>query len=360
MATTDKVDPTLSPRRRRMAESRQNRRRRPLALVIAGGLLLGIIAFLGVGYYITFISPPRQVVASVNGVKFTLGDMVTIIKANAAFRAQTGAPSGLSTFPFQVLDNLVDGELIKQVAPGLGLRVTAEEIDARLRENFYPEVPTGQDPSNAQLDREYRENYLSYLAIARYSERTYLEIIRGDLIRVKARDTFTERVPAIEEQVYVEWIKIGQERDTPLQTLESLREQIVEGAEFGVLAQQFNDEDRYADLKGVVGWVPRGAFPDLDETLFSIEHNAVSEPIFSDSGYHLLRVTDGPETREVTEEMRDALKTSLFNEWIAGLRNSPDVEVSFGSEEYEWLVRKTREAVPAPTAEPDRQGQSPL
>ncbi|MCZ6789971.1 MAG: SurA N-terminal domain-containing protein [Chloroflexi bacterium] len=356
MATTDRVDSTLSPRRRRMAQSRQGRRRRPLALVIAGALLLSIVAFLGVGYYITFISPPQQVVANINGVKFTLGDMETIIKANAAFRAQTGSPSGLSTFPFQVLDNLVDGELIKQAAPELGLRITAEEIDARLRENFYPDVPVGQDPSDAQLEREYTEAYLSYLAIARYSEKTYRDIILGDLIRVKARDTFSERVPAIEEQVYVEWILINQERDNPLQTVESLREQLAEGTEFGVLAQQFNDEDRYADLKGVVGWVPRGAFPRLDETLFSIEHDTASEPLFGDRGYYLLRVTDGPETREVTEEMREALKTSLFNEWISGLRNSSGVDVSFGSVEYEWLVRRTREAVPLPTAEPGLQG----
>ena len=349
MATTDKADSALSPRRRRMAQAQ---RRRPLPLMIAGGLLLGILVILAVGYYFTFIVPPRQVVGNVNGVKFTLGDMVTIIKANAAFRAQTGAPSGLSTFPFQVLDNLVDGEIIKQVAPGLGLRVSAEEIDARLRDNFYPDVPTGQSPSDVQLEREYRENYLSYLAIARYSEKTYRDIIRGDLLRVKARDTFTDRVPAIEEQVYVEWIVINQEQNTPLQTLELIREQIVEGAEFGVLAQQFNNENRYSDRRGVVGWVPRGAFPKLDEVLFSSEHDVLREPIFSDIGYYLLKVTAGPETREVTDEMREALKTSLFDQWLAELRNSNDVEVNFGSAEYEWLVRKTREAVPAPTSQP--------
>ncbi len=305
MSTTDKADAALSPRRRRMAQAQ--RRRRPLPLMIAGGLLLGIVVILAVGYYFTFIVPPRHVVANVNGVKYTLGDMVAIIKANVAFRTQSGAPSGLSTFPFQVLDNLVDGELIKQVAPGMGLRVGAEEIEARLRENFYPDVPAGQSPSDAQLEREYRESYLSYLAIARYSDKTYRDIIRGDLLRIKARDTFTDRVPAIEEQVYVEWIVINQERDTPLQTLESIREQIVAGAEFGVLAQQFNDEQRYSDRRGVVAWVPRGAFPDLDETLFSSEHNVLSEPIFSDTGYYLLKVTAGPETREVTEEMREAL-----------------------------------------------------
>ena len=357
MATTDKADAALSPRRRRMAQARAQRRRRPLPLMIAGGLLLGIVVILAVGYYFTFIVPPRHVVANVNGVKFTLGDMVAIIKANAAFRAQTGASSGLSTFPFQVLDNLVDGELIKQVAPGLGLRVGPEDIEGRLRDNFYPDVPAGQSPADAQLEREYRENYLGYLAVARYSDKTYRDIIRGDLLRVEARDTFTDRVPAIEEQVYVEWIALNQERDTPLQTLESIREQIVAGAEFGVLAQQFNDDNKYADRKGVVGWVPRGAFPDLDETLFSSEHDVLSEPIFSDAGYYLLKVTAGPETREVTEEMREALKTTLFNQWLAELRNSHEVDVKFGSKQYEWLVRKTREAVPVPTSQPQ---QGPL
>lgn len=361
MTTTNGIDAGLSRRRRKMIQSRQNRRR-PRSIAIAASLLFVISLVLLVGYYITFVAPPRHVVAHVNGVEFTLGDMNVIIKANAAFRAETGAEGGISTFPFQVLDNLVEGELINQVAPNLGLSVTDPEIENRLRENFYPKPPEGQNPSAEQLEREYREKYTRYLAIAQYSASTYREIIRGDLMREKALETFEDRVPSIEEHIFVEWIRIGQEGDRPLQTLEGVREQLINGANFGVLAQQFSDDKKYADLKGVVGWVPRGAFPDLDETFFSMKPNTPSEPMFSGDGYYVIRVTGNPETRQVSKLMSQLIKESIFKKWVDELRSANSVNVDFGSEEYDWLISKTREAVPEPTATPGlpQQFQSPV
>jgi|GEM_PF-998369 hypothetical protein len=356
MTTTNGIDAGLSPRRRRMAQYRQSRRR-PLSIVIAAALLFIISLVLLVGYYITFVVPPKHVVAHVNGVEFTLGDMDVIIKANAAFRAETGAQGGISTFPFQVLDNLVEGELINQVSPSLGLSVTDQEIENRLRENFYPTPPEGQKPSEEQLEREYREKYTRYLAIAQYSASTYREIIRGDLMRAKALETFENRVPSIEEHAFVEWIRIGQEGDRPLQTLEGIHEQLINGANFGVLAQQFSDDKRHADLKGVVGWVPRGAFPDLDETFFSIKPNTPSEPMFAGDGYYVIRITGNPETRQVSKEMSQLVKESIFKKWVDELRAANSVNVDFGSEEYDWLINKTREAVPEPTATPGLPGQ---
>jgi len=341
---------TLSRRRQRTRQQREWRRQR-LAIVVAVAILLVVVAIPVYGYYTTFVAPPRRVIASINGVEHTLGEMVELTRATVAFQARGGGQPNLSSLPFEVLNNIVEAELIRQVAPSpsVGLTVTQDEIDQRIRGNFYPTVPEGQQPTTQDLEREYKESYREYLSITGYSDKQYREIVRLDILRAKARERMSDQVPTVEEQVYVEWILLDRDSRTAQEDQETIRQRFNEGAEFATLARQFSVENRYADSNGVVGWVPRGAFPDLDDQLFLIGHNTLSEAIFTNNGYYFLRVTDGPETREVSEKMQEALKSSIFQQWLLDLRVANDIQVNFSSYEYEWLVRKIREFAPLPS-----------
>jgi hypothetical protein len=55
--------------------------------------------------------------------------------------------------------------------------------------------------------------------------------------------------------------------------------------------------------------------------------------------------------------MSQLVKESIFKKWVDELRAANSVNVDFGSEEYDWLINKTREAVPEPTATPGLPGQ---
>ena len=340
-------EPRVSARQRQMARWQRERRRQRLALAIGAAILMVIVAIPTYGYYQNFIKPPRQEVANVNGVKYTMGDLVDLTLANVAFQVQGGGQPQLSSLPFEMLNGLIEGELIKQEAPNLGIFVTQEEIDLRIRDNFYPTVLEGQKPSTDQLEREYRQNVINYLNVTQYSEGQYHEISRLSILREKARELMSDRVPAVDEQVYVEWIVLSLDNQTVQEDFNAITSRLEAGTDFDVLARQFSTDQRFADSNGVVGWVPRLAFPELDDVIFSIEHDTLSEPLFAADGFYLLRVTDGPETREVSDTMQEAMKTSFFNQWLLEQRRGNDVEVSFGSDEYEWLVRKIRDSIPA-------------
>ena len=332
-----------------MSRWQRERRRQRLAIAIAAAVLLVIVGIPAYGYYDTFVAPARHVVANINGSKHTLGDMVDLTRANIAFFQGSSDQPDLGSLPFQILDNIITNEIIHQVAPSLGITVTQEEIEERLRENFYPSVPEDQEASPEQLDREFKEKYREYLNVTGQSEREYREVVRLSLLQAKARDLMKDRVPAVEEQVYVEWIVLDRNREAVQQDIETIQRRInEEGEEFGTLARLFSIDKKNTDNDGLVGWVPRGAFPDLDETLFSLEHSTLSEPVFTQEGYYFIRVTDGPETRDVSEEMQEQLKRSVYNQWLLDLRRANDIEVAFGSEEYAWLVRKVRESLPTP------------
>ena len=332
-----------------MARWKKDRRRQRQALAITAALILVIVAIPAYGYYDTFVEPRRHVVANINGSKHTLGEMVALTKANVAFFRQGGGQPDLGSLPFQILDNIITNDLIYQVAPGLGITATQEDIEERLRENFYPTVPEDQEPDVQQLELEFNESYREYLNVTGQSEGQYREVIRRSLLQAKARELMADRVPGVEEQVYVEWIKLNRSSDTVQQDIDTVLRRISdEGEEFGTLARIFSIDNSFADNDGLVGWVPRGAFPLLDETLFSLEHNTLSGAIFTEGGYYIMRVSDGPEIRDVSEAMREEIKGSVYNQWLLDLRRANDVEVNFTSKEYAWLVSKVREFLPPP------------
>ena len=344
--------PKVSARRRQLAKWQQERQRKRVAIIVAAIVLLLIVSIPVVGYTITFVLPPRHVVSSVNGVENTLGDMVEIVKANVAFQTQGGGQPRLSTLPFETLNNLIESELIRQQAPTLGLFVSQDEIDARLRENFYPTIPAGQQPSSDQLEREFRESLNNYLVVTQYSRDEYREIVRRSILREKARELVADQVPGVEEHVFVEWIVLDVASRSVQSDSDTIRQRLADGTEFAVLAQQHSVDNKFADSTGTVGWLPRQAFPELEEDIFSLEQNTLSAPLLSSVGYYLVRVKEGPETRTVNDKMKEAIKTSVFNQFLLDLRRSNDVEVDFGSDHYSWLVRKVTESLP-----PQSQGQ---
>ena len=326
--------------RRHAARWQRERRRQRRVIVIAAVILVVILAIPAVGYYTTFVAPPRQTIITVNDATYSLGDMVNRARATAALQAGSGQTPQLGTVPFDVLNGLVDEELLKQGAPSLGVLVTREDVDQEVRDAFYPRPPAGEVTDPESLEREFQENYRQFLEISQLSDSDYREVARARVLRTEVREKVSEQVPSLEESVYVHWIRVADD-----ETMIQVEERLQAGEEFDALARELNQDSTYADFNGEVGWVPRGAFVELEEVLFSIERDTLSEALTSRAGVHILKVTDGPELHEIAEKMRDVLKTRAVEEWLNAERQSNFVNVDFGSAEYEWVVGKIRELI---------------
>ena len=329
--------------RKQAARWQRERRRQRRVIVIAVIILIVILAIPSVGYYTTFVAPPRHTIITVNDVTYSLGDMVKRARATAALQVGSGQAPQVGTLPFEVLNGLVDEALLKQGAPGEGVLVTREDVDQEVRAAFYPRPPAGEVTDPESLEREYQENYRQFLEISQLSDSDYREIARVRILRREVREKVSEQVPSVEESVYVHWIRVRDD-ETAIQ----VEQRLDAGEEFDALARELNQDSTYADFNGEVGWVPRGAFVELEELLFSIEHYTEDNPIYSESlttrsGIHILKVTDGPELHEINETMRGVLEIRALEEWLDAERESNYVNVDFGSDEYEWVVGKIQE-----------------
>ena len=328
----------ISPRQRRSRAERDRRQIR-WVIVIAVIIVLAVIAIPAYGYYNSFVAPPRQRVGQVNDTTFSLGDLTELTRVYKAASERVGQEFTLASGPFRVLTDMVNNELIRQNAGKLGIAVDEAAIDQEIRNRFYPRPPEGQQVSPDQLDLEYRESLRQFLNLADLSMSDYRDTIRSQLFRLKARDKLSDEIERVSEQVYVHWIKA----DDPNQA-EQIQRRLDQGDEFAQVAEELNRDSRFAEENGEVGWVPRDAFPDLEETLFSLEHGKVSEPVGSAGDIYYIKVTDGPETREVSDEMLNQLSFEALNRWLAEQYATNKVDYSFNSDHYQWLVKRVRES----------------
>ena len=73
---------------------------------------------------------------------------------------------------------------------------------------------------------------------------------------------------------------------------QGLLKQIRDGADFATVAKENSDDPGSAADGGDLGWVERGLMvPAFEEAAFALEPGAISEPVRTDFGFHIIQVT---------------------------------------------------------------------
>lgn len=114
---------------------------------------------------------------------------------------------------------------------------------------------------------------------------------------------------------------------------ERLRERIAGGADFAALARQYSDDTGSAAQGGELGYIARGTMAEaFEQALFSLEEpGAVSEPVRTRYGFHLVKLLDVREPAaksfaearaEIERELRTRRAERLFYDRVEVLRNT--------------------------------------
>ncbi|MEX0915153.1 MAG: peptidylprolyl isomerase [Wenzhouxiangellaceae bacterium] len=87
--------------------------------------------------------------------------------------------------------------------------------------------------------------------------------------------------------------------------IENLHRQIQQGSEFGELAREFSDDERTANIGGVMDWFPEGAYGQTFQAVCdSLEPGEVSEPFQTSEGWHLVMLEDQRQSDRTEEALR--------------------------------------------------------
>ncbi|GAB4113755.1 MAG: peptidylprolyl isomerase [Candidatus Caldatribacteriota bacterium] len=112
----------------------------------------------------------------------------------------------------------------------------------------------------------------------------------------------------VKEQVHLYNILIDQEEKA-----KEIMERLKKGEDFEKIAQE-NSLSPSASKGGDMGYVLKGnLLPEIDEVIFALEINEVSEIVKTEAGFHILKITDKkPERLKDLEEVREEIFQSLL------------------------------------------------
>ena len=340
------------------------RRQRRLGFGIVAVFVLVVLGVVGFGYYQEFYKPPRVWAGSVSDVEFSMGDLVARIRVLQGVNRYQGGQVNLSTVPFEYLQNLVNAEILRQQSHTLGISIRDDDIEAELRRQFVPTAAPGQETDPGQLEREFRDRYSGYLTATGLSDAEFRVIVEEQLSQRALASLLSQDIEPRQDHVEIRWIKLPMDGDILIgDAVKRLANE-----DFVRIAQEISAPSQFADPNGYVGWVPKGAFPELDATIFGddekaipvLELGAVSEPVFTNEAYYLIKTISHAEQRELDNVMGFKLLQETVDTWqretlLAGTSEGT-VRMNFNSRLYDWVTDQvfvTAPRIDQPTPMPD-------
>ena len=375
----DQIAPAGARRRARGRRARQeeaqtertnltsDQRHQRVAWGVGAGLLVLVLGVVVFGFYNEFYKPPRVWAGSVRDQEFKMGDLVERIRVLQGLSGKVD----LSTVPFEYLRNLINAEVLRQAAPGLGFSLTDEDVNQVLRAQFYPQVPEGQQSNPGQLEEEFQNSYNIFLARTSLTDAEFRVIVKEQLALQQLGMMLGRTIPETAPHVEVEWIRADSDgRSDVAAVRRRLGDgQGVGGENFAKVASEVGTSAGFADQQGYVGWVPKGAFPGLDDALFGDDERdrpplaigEISGPLFTQDGVYIARILSGPEDREFTFQMHNKLNGELVTKWQndeqAKGADEGWLRMNFNSKLYSWVADQV--SLSAPREAPGQQGAPP-
>lgn len=146
--------------------------------------------------------------------------------------------------------------------------------------------------------------------------------------------------------------------EAALAAAQSARERIEGGADFAEVAREVSEDVPTRLVGGELGWITPGMLSGpFEEALYSLDVNAVSEPVRTDFGYHLIKLeqvrsSEVQSFEEIRESLLAELQTTLAEDTFYDLVNDLDDKAFNAEDELATVAMemglelKTAEAFP--------------
>ena len=96
--------------------------------------------------------------------------------------------------------------------------------------------------------------------------------------------------------------------------LEEVRERLINGEKFELLAKEFSEDPGSASNGGDLDWLPRGITdPNFEKTFLEIEKETISPVFETQFGYHFLEVLDTRTYEKTFDNIENQAYNILFS-----------------------------------------------
>lgn len=258
----------------------------------------------------TLLAQSMRIVAVVNDEMISGYDLDQRIRLLTGGGNLPNSAEQRSRLTSQVLRSMVDERLQLQEAKRLNIKAEPKEVDDALaRIEKQNDVPPGQLAERLRSEGMSIETLQSQVEAAI----AWTKVVRrrGARFATVSDDEIDEAMQRIKEnaskpshlisQIFLP-VDTPQEENQVLNNARRLFDELRSGTPFTALAQQFS-QDASARAGGDMGWLQVGQMPDeVEAVLAKMPVGAVSQPIRSAEGYHIVAVRNRREPQAAASE----------------------------------------------------------
>lgn len=272
----------------------------------------------------------QGIVARVNGS--AIGAIELRRSKKVLLRGQTVAAEQQSAVDKLAVEQLISAELLYQAAAKLEIKELDTLIEAKMAQDK-ARFKDEQEFKNALKEMEMDENGLREytrrtLILSRFLEITFAS--KTVVSEVETRTFYDSNLDKFkrDETVRASHILIGIDRkassddkNTARKTAEKLRKELVDGADFAMLAKG-NSTCPSSQQGGDLGFFGKGQMvPAFEKAAFALKPGEISEVVETPFGYHIIKLTERKpaataEFKDVKTKIEEYLKGQKVNEAI--------------------------------------------
>ncbi|MGM0889271.1 MAG: peptidylprolyl isomerase [Bacillota bacterium] len=280
------------------------------AYIWAGSILIiaGIMAF-------AMISSMDKTIASIDGEKINEDELYDALVAG--YGADT-------------LDLLITNKLVELEAEKAGIKIKDAEIQKEIDvmvESYGDEKSLKEqlEASGSSMDA-LKKDIVVYLQTKKLVEPRIT--VTDDEISTyfeDNKDTFAQA-----EQVEASHILVEDEK-----TAKKVAKELAAGGDFAKLAAEYSTDTETADNGGSLGYFGKGDMvEEFEDVAFDLDINKVSDPVKTEYGYHIIKVTGKKEAKKANlEDSKEVIKETLLSErlqeeypvWLAEVKKDHEI-----------------------------------
>ena len=298
-----------------------------------------------------------KVVATVNGEEITRSELqkaagtqqliMKIAQTNQQFAqllySSEAGQKLLEEFNKTKLEEVINNTLLKQAAAESDVELTEKEKN----EMFNKQVAQIKQQNNLTDEQfvsalnkqgiesieQYKKMFLENenLLIQKFIEEKVLADL--EISDEEAREFYNNNTQRYKQG---ERVKASHILVESKEKAEKLYDQLQNDASFSKLAKNNSVDNRSAKNGGQLGFIEKGQFIEkFEKVAFNLEVGTISEPVETEYGYHIIKVSDKKEASTKSfEEVKSQIKDQLFNqkrqqavnEYIQKLRDEAKIE----------------------------------
>ena len=263
------------------------------------------------------------IVARVNGKPIRVADVRLALAA--VLRGRQIDPRTIVLLQAEVLAQLIDRQLVEKALADRAVSPKSETVDAAI-ERFKGQTPgqmTFADFLKQQglTEQSLRLQIAWQLTWSAYLDEQITDEVLEDYFREHHKQFDGTELRA--SHILLRPLQVGDEKQTAqlIKKANDLREQIESGKiSFEAAAKQYSDGPSKSQ-GGDVGYFPRNGVMEesFSRAAFALEKGAVSTPVTSSFGVHLIRITGEKPGEKDWNDVREQLKAPVSQQLFSAL-----------------------------------------